>query len=276
LEEDGQVPYAELNGARLYHQDLGAGEPLLLVHGWPASSFYWENVLPLFARHHRVIAVDLKGFGRSDGPDLPVYTMSHHAADLASLIESKGLRKVKVLGHSMGGMISAMLALERPDLVGRLVLVAAPVHGPTGLFAHWMAAGRMPGRALVFAGRRLGGLIRLLGTAFTAGAPIPRQLVSDIGLVKPRAAFDSFDSMVRTDLLGRLEKITLPTLVVYGDVDRIVTPMQPLHAQSRIRGAVLKLIPGCGHCPGIEAVDRFVQIVEPFLVTEAKPLATAG
>ncbi len=121
------VKTAELDGTRLRYTDTGAGDPpILFVHGWCCSHHFWREQVPTFADNHRVVAVDLRGHGQSDAPD-GSYTIDSFVDDLASLMQTIGLERPVVVGHSMGGLITLGLVTTRPELLRSAVLVDAPV-----------------------------------------------------------------------------------------------------------------------------------------------------
>src|SRR5919106_720766 len=118
-------PYARLGPpdapVKLYYRDEGSGPPLLLIHGFGASTFTWRYVAPDLARTNRVIAVDLKGFGQSDKPFDERYSVYDQAELLAQLIQEKDLRDLTLVGHSFGGGVALLLALEAKErLAGRI------------------------------------------------------------------------------------------------------------------------------------------------------------
>src|SRR5262245_16929615 len=118
-------PYARLGPpdapVRLHYQDEGKGPPLLLIHGFGASSYTWRHIAPALARDHRVIAVDLKGFGQSDKPFDERYSVFDQADLLAQLIVDKNLHNLTLVGHSFGGGVALLLALKAdPRLNGRI------------------------------------------------------------------------------------------------------------------------------------------------------------
>ena len=116
------MPYAEVNGVRLFYTDDPGPDPaLLLVHGWTCDSLDWSWQLDAFAAEHRVVAVDLRGHGRSSnggGYELPSY-----AADLSALLDALGTGPVVAIGHSLGGAIVTTLAVEHPSRVRALVAI---------------------------------------------------------------------------------------------------------------------------------------------------------
>src|SRR5919106_2551872 len=121
-------PYARLGPpdapVKLYYREEGSGRPLLLIHGFGASSFTWRRVAPALAETNRVILVDLKGFGQSDKPFDTRYSVFDQAELLAQLIEEKDLRDLTLVGHSFGGGVALLLALEAQHrLQGRIARI---------------------------------------------------------------------------------------------------------------------------------------------------------
>jgi pimeloyl-ACP methyl ester carboxylesterase len=270
------VPYVSCNGVQMYYQEAGSGSPLLLVHGWPASSYYWSSVIPRFAARHRVLAVDLKGFGRSDKPDNAGYRIVDLADDLAHFLTALGIDSADVVGHSMGGMVSYALALRHPERVRRLTAVSAPVHGPSSVFPY-LRVGTLPGlRTLAFPLTRVRFMTRLVSTLFTAGNSIPAEVIEDIAKTTYTSALQSQLSMQSTDFTGRLAAIRHQTLLMYGERDLVITPTQPLMARARIATSRLEVLADCGHCPSVELPDAFADHVLSFLGTREVGLAAAA
>ncbi len=121
----------DVNGLETFYVDLGAGDAVVLVHGWASSSFSWRRVIPHLSQRFRVIALDLPGFGLSQrlpgGIDLePVRDV------LLGLLDRIGVREFSLVGHSMGGAISAYVAATTPERVRRLVLVNPSLFGTEG------------------------------------------------------------------------------------------------------------------------------------------------
>ena len=124
------MPTYTLNGQTIHTEEEGPadGPIAILIHGWSSSSFTWAPVLPSLSRRYRCIAVDLPGFGKSPAPKGPP-TIAGYADLIAGLIEQFTDRAVLVLGHSMGGQITATLALRHPMLVERMVLLNPALSG---------------------------------------------------------------------------------------------------------------------------------------------------
>jgi len=116
------MPYAERDGLRLYYERAGSGRELLFVPGWCCDHSWFRPQFEHFSRTHAVTAIDLRGVGRSDGPEHG-YTIPDLADDVARLCAEVGIARPVVVGHSLGGMIAVELAARHPDLPSGLVLV---------------------------------------------------------------------------------------------------------------------------------------------------------
>jgi pimeloyl-ACP methyl ester carboxylesterase len=122
------VPFAEVDdGVELFYTEHGAGPPVLAIHGWSCDSHDWMWQIPALEPTHHVIAVDLRGHGRSSVP-ADGYTPPRFADDLARLLEQIGAGPVVAMGHSLGTVVASTLAVEHPGLVSALILVD-PVYG---------------------------------------------------------------------------------------------------------------------------------------------------
>src|SRR5512143_2372826 len=105
------MPYANANGVRLYYEQAGVGQDLLLIMGLGAHSGAWALQRPAFERHFRVTVFDNRGSGRSDAPDEPC-SIAQMADDASALLASLGIARAHIVGASMGGMIAQELALR--------------------------------------------------------------------------------------------------------------------------------------------------------------------
>lgn len=120
----------------LHCLEMGTGEPLLLIHGWPQTSHCWHKVMPALAEKYRVIAPDLRGFGESDKTGLPL-SRAQLAADIVALLDALGIDQTNIAGHDWGGMVAFKLALDFPERVNKLCLIdCSTTHWP-----HWAAHG---------------------------------------------------------------------------------------------------------------------------------------
>jgi len=120
-----ETGFVEVNGTQLYYETLGEGHSLVLIHGGYMDRRMWDNQFPIFAEHYRVIRYDVRGFGKSPLPQVPYADIQ----DLAALLEFLGVKKMYLLGLSLGGIIALDFTLEYPDIVDALILAGSPVPG---------------------------------------------------------------------------------------------------------------------------------------------------
>jgi pimeloyl-ACP methyl ester carboxylesterase len=262
--------------------ELGSGPPLLFVHGLSGCWQNWLEQLPQFAASHRVIAVDLPGFGASELPAGEV-SMAGYARFLDRLLDALGVAEpATVVGNSMGGFVAIELALTVPQRVERLVLVAAAgvsgdranrapaltVARGLGLVTAWGASRHEP-----FA-RRPG--LRRLVLRFVVRhperltAPLAYELMEGSG----RAGFlPALDSLLSYNVRDRLQEIVCPTLIVWGAEDHIV-PVGDAHRFERlIAGSRKVILPGTGHVPMLERPEIFNALLAGFVAEEPAPLS---
>ena len=125
------VKTAEIDNNKIRYLEEGSSEnTLLLLHGLGASAERWEHVIPLFAKEYRVIVPDLVGFGHSDKPMVD-YTMEYFSEFTSKFVESIGIKKLNIIGSSLGGQIAAEYAVNHHDKIRKLVLVS-----PSGVMKH--------------------------------------------------------------------------------------------------------------------------------------------
>ena len=122
----GSAAYADVNGINLYYEIYGAGRPLILLHGGLGSGEMFGPIIPTLATNHQVVAVDLQGHGRTADIDRPIDTRLM-AGDIAALIEHLGLDRPDLLGYSLGGGVAFHTAVQRPELLRRLVIVSTNI-----------------------------------------------------------------------------------------------------------------------------------------------------
>ncbi len=230
---------------RLHYRVAGEGPPLVLVHGFSASSSWWRRNITHLARRHRVYALDVVGFGRS-WPKRS-FSLERAAENVVAWMEAVELPGADLCGHSMGGHLCIRLAATHPERVRKLVLV-----GATGLPLRT----RLP--LLAWRSVRTSGHTRfqLAPTAMTSALQAgPLILVS------------ALRDLLSDDVKESLARITAPTLLIWGERD-LVVPLefgQALHLG--IAGSRLAVVPGAGHQLMFECAEQFNRLVLDFLDT---------
>src|SRR5689334_5069581 len=136
-------------GARIYWDEQGQGEPLLLIMGLGYPSYLWHRTRPVLAQRYRTIALDNRGTGQSDAPPGP-YPIAVMASDAAAVLDAAGVESTHIFGVSMGGMIAQEFALQYPRRVLSLVLGCTSPGGPNAVRAekHVTDTLRAPGKSM--------------------------------------------------------------------------------------------------------------------------------
>jgi pimeloyl-ACP methyl ester carboxylesterase len=272
--------WLEIDGRRVNVIELGSGPPLVFVHGLSGSWQNWLEQLPVFARDHRVIAFDLPGFGASEMPDGQI-SISGYARWLDALYDALGIDAAAVIGNSMGGFISAELAIAYPARVERLVLVSA-----AGLTVEHQRHDRTLA-VLRTLDRRLAAYAGWLGTRSETLARRPRARRMIFGLVTHRpdllpgplvaeqirgsgkAGFvPALDALTSYPIRDRLPEIACPTLIVWGTGDWLV-PVRDADEFARLIPNARKVVwPQTGHMAMLERPDAFNRLLAAFLAEE--------
>ena len=261
--------------------------PLVLIHGLGATKASWLTVVGGLAHSHRVIAIDLPGFGASSKP-LGRYDAPWFAGYVSALIEELGYDRALVAGNSMGGRVAMELAMREPDMVDGIACLcpaAAFTYRPGLILARLMRpelgllAGRLPRN------RMREGLRNLFADANCIEEEWYEAAIDDFLDVwkSPRARI-AFSRSLRniyldepegeTGFWTRLAAMQTPALFIYGKHDHLITHRFGKKIRDTIPHAQFKVWADCGHVPQIEFPERTVQELTRFFATQ-KPLATA-
>jgi len=263
-------------GATANYVELGEGPPILLIHGLSGAWQSWLEQIPFFARTHRVVAVDLPGFGGSPMPPWEI-SISAYGRFIRDFCERLGIERCSLVGNSMGGFIASEVAITEPERTDELVLVSAA--GIT-----WARARREPavvlGRVAMAAAplllkyqmsgiRRRGLRQRAFRGVFHDPNSIRPELLWENTLPAFSSSpgyFDAITTLFGYDVRDRLEEIEVPTLIVWGRNDRVVPVPAALAYKRRIGdNAELQIFDECGHVPQMERPVRFNRILKRFL-----------
>jgi len=257
-----------VNNIEIYYEIQGQGDPLVLIMGLRRNMEWWYHQLPILSQHFKVLAFDNRGAGRSDKPKMD-YTIRLFADDTMGLMEALNIKNAHILGLSMGGYIAQELTINYPEAVRSLILACTSSGG---------------GRAVLMSPERL--------KEFTANEGLsPEQILQkdmdiyfsdkfitehpekitefiEISLryYQPPDAFErQFAACLKHDTVDRLNRVTIPTLILAGDDDPLVPPENSRILKELIPHAELILFPGKRHCFFIEEAEEFNQEVISFL-----------
>ncbi len=242
----------EANGVRHHCEEHGTGTPVLLLHGGLESSESWGAQTPVLAGHHRVVLIDRRGHGRTPDVEGPI-TYEVMRDDTVACIEALGLSGVHLVGWSDGGILALMVAIERPDLVGRIVAIGANASADA----------------------------YTAETRATLGpdSPLVDLMRGDYERVTPDGA-DHWPIVLRKiqhlwweaplDFTDQLHRIEALTMILAGD-DDCIEPVHSVEMFQRIPRARLAILPGTSHAVPLEQPDLVNRMLLEFLDGPERP-----
>jgi pimeloyl-ACP methyl ester carboxylesterase len=294
--------FLEVGAARVAYYQEGDGEPLLLLHGCPFSSFVWRQVIPHLSPRYRCLAPDLLGLGDTETLEGADWSLRAQAATVVGLLDALGIARAHVVGHDHGGALAQLLAADHPGRVARLVicnaeaydnwpsaeerpfvrLTQAPVLGDLVLwlwsvrpiFRLTLASARAVHDPQVLTAELLDGYIRANLSDGRRRAKTKRFLA---GQLDPR------HNRTTLDLLDGLRRFDHPTLLLWAQDDPHFGPAWGERLSRDIPGAVrLEVLPDTGHLLMEERPERIAGLIHAFLSerivepTEARDVLRPG
>ncbi|MFI5297035.1 MAG: alpha/beta fold hydrolase [Polyangiales bacterium] len=271
-----ETRHAETALGRVAYFDEGKGDPLVFIHGLVGTRSHFMHVAPSFAERHRVIGLDLPGCGQSVKPRARV-SIRLYADTLLAFLRGLGIERATLVGHSAGGQVVATAAMLSPERVDKLVLINS-----AGLRDYPLVV-RMTGRAIMrpwlisrVLGPSAGWILRQIfhqkknrfveqfvadSTSERRDPELRRAALRDMGKVFHDLAPDLLTPSVRTNA----RRLAMPTLIVWGDRDRLV-PLEAVRGIARtFPDAQLQVIRDCGHMPMIEEPFATIDLMRAFL-----------
>lgn len=260
--------FADLNGADLYYQVGGKGDPLVLLHAGVADSRMWDDQVGAFAKHYKVIRYDMRGYGKSAVPSGPV---SNHD-DVASLLGFLHVEKAYIVGQSYGGCVAIDFALAHPEMVAALVLGAPNVGGHE--FSEEVRRFGAKEDDLLDGGNITGATELNLRMWVDGPHRTPDQVDASVRERVREMQFHAFNMPVPDDAewqpltppaIGRLDEIRVPTLIIVGDQDVSEFLRLADIVAEGIAKAEQVVIPGVAHLPNMEKPAEYNRVVLDFL-----------
>jgi pimeloyl-ACP methyl ester carboxylesterase len=250
-----------IDGLHIHVQVMGEGDPVMLLHGWGVSS---REMLPvaqqLTAHGFQSHLLDFPGFGASDLPPEP-WDVPHYAAFIHMYLQSSGLQRVHLIGHSFGGRVSLVLAADHPEWVDKLVLVdSAGVRSPTVNQPSLFSAGRKGIAALL----KLPLLNRLEPAARAWFWRKFGSADAQAAMSKSPILLETFKQVIEQDLVPYAQRIQAPTLLIWGELDQDTPLYQAKILEQAISDAGLVVFEGAGHYAYLEQLPHFIRVVTTF------------
>lgn len=263
---------------RVVYSEGGRGEPVVLLHGFGASADSWNRFAkPLIKRYH-VIAPDQPGWGASTRVENASYGYPAQVERLRQFLSALGLKRVHLVGHSMGGFIASAYAARYPDEVITLGLIAP--HGMVEPVASELANDAAKGDNWIVATSRPG-FERLLNNVFAKRSYTPKAVLNYLADHAIRNSVKSakiFAEMQTNDppLADRLANITAPAWIVWGDQDRVLHVSCADLFRKGIKSSEVMIIPGSGHMPLVENADACARAWLAFVEKTQRSAGTAA
>jgi 3-oxoadipate enol-lactonase len=256
------MPEVANSGAMLHYQVWGEGPAVVFAHGAGGNQLSWWQQIPFFARSHRVLVFDHRGFGRSHCEE---FHPREFVADLEAVLDAAGIERAALVCQSMGGWTGLPFALRHPGRVSGLVLACTPggYHN-----ADVQASTTALGERLQAAGLSH---TPALGASFVRRRPDLRFLYDEIGglnQVDLSAAARLFDPEVRLGPAD-VEKLDTPLLMLTGEEDLLFPPSVMRSVASELPGARLEQIPDTGHSIYFERPQLFNRLIDEFVTRHA-------
>ena len=282
-----EMSYLELHGERIAYRDAGAGEALLLIHGMAGSSATWRAVIPELAKKYRVVAPDLLGHGESTKPRGD-YSLGAFAASLRDLLDELGISRATVVGQSLGGGVAMQFTYQHRDYCQRLALISSGGLGPD---LNWiLRILSAPGAELLLpvvaprpvlnVGNKLGSWLTSAGSVAARQRNVERVLVvSGSAHAAGISAYLALGRRLPGPAVSALGKIHvshgLPTLLIWGEEDRIIPVAHGRAAHDAVPGSRLEVLPGVGHFPHVESPAAVVDILDDFITSTGQDVDLA-
>jgi 3-oxoadipate enol-lactonase len=266
-----ETRYVDVPGGRLAYDVTGSGPTIVLMHAWIADRRMWDEIVPVLSQHRQVVRYDKRGYGQTEIRESVSYS---NRRDVMSVLDAVSADRAALVGVSGGSTVALDAAIEFPDRISALVLVAPGLSG-----FEWQESGAeatataemerledaRDWEALVEAEMRV--WIDGLGQS-PDRVPLVRDRVSEMDLAAYRDHAGEPPGEViplSPRAVGRLDEVRAPTLVIVGDLDVPGTLAASERIEHGVQGAQRIVMPGVAHLPPMERPGEFVSLVEDFL-----------
>jgi pimeloyl-ACP methyl ester carboxylesterase len=259
------MPVTVNQGAKIYWNEEGSGDPLLLIMGLGYSSAAWYRTRPNLSHQFRTIAFDNRGVGQSDMPPGP-YPIPVMASDAAAVLDAANVESAHIFGISMGGMIAQEFALQYPGRVRSLILGCTAAGGPHVVRAEAEATNMVMARGTMTPEEAAQAAIPFI---YDPGTPRDR-IDEDLAIRRPwfprQEAYNAqLQGILAWESYSRLAKITAPTLVIHGESDRLVPPGNGKLIAENIPGARLVMLTHASHIFTTDQPEAAQRVILEFL-----------
>ncbi len=261
-----------VDGLNIHYLTAGDGDPVVFLHGWPASSYLWRKIMEPLAQYRLVIAPDLPGFGLSDKPPDDPYTFDYHVNIFNSFLRRMGVERTDLVVHDLGGPVGLLWAVRNPGRVGHLVIMNTLVHPDISFLM----------RLLILAARTpfiKDYLASPAGIAMTMKLGVEnKKAMAEEAIAAYQAPFAGKDArlvLLKTltalriddleELVQKLPSLEVPVYIIYGERDMMLANEMKKLAKELPRARVTPLT-DCGHFLQEEKPERLSELIGEFLL----------
>lgn len=248
----------------VHYEVYGRGRPVILLHGWLGSWGLWQETMAYLGRYYRTYALDFWGFGES-GKKRETYAVQDFVSLVNQFMEQLGILRAPLVGHSMGGTVSLLLAIQHPERVRKVTVIGSPIVG-TSLSTLLKLFGRRPVAYIVHNnlwGLKLG--FRILGRLYSSDPRWYEMMNRDLSQTTLDSFLLSIASLRNTDVRPNLGKISVPVMGMYGHKDIVVNSRQWKPLLDGVPHARIERFPGSGHFIMLDEPPKFMEILHDFL-----------
>jgi pimeloyl-ACP methyl ester carboxylesterase len=254
----------------LHYEAFGRGRPVVLLHGWLGSWGLWQDTMAFLGQTYRAYALDFWGFGES-GTKRDTYAVQDYVSLVCSFMEQLGIPNAPLVGHSMGGTVSLAVAIQRPDLANKVVVVGSPITGSSLSILLKLFGIRPVGFVVHHNLWAFKISYHLLARFYSSDPHWAAMMDRDISRTNLESFQASIASLRRTDLSPLLNQVQVPTMGMYGARDIVVHPKQWKALKDGVPQTRVEYFQKAGHFIMLDEPVRFRTTLKEFLDCEKTP-----
>lgn len=248
----------------VHYEVYGRGRPVILLHGWLGSWGLWQETMTYLGSHYRTYALDFWGFGES-GKKRETYAVQDFVSLVDQFMERLGIAQAPLVGHSMGGTVSLLVATQYPQRVSKVVVVGSPIVGSSLAFPLKLAGYRFIAFFLFNMMWGFRAAMKVASPFICSDPRFPAMMDRDLSSTTVESFLRSIASLRRTDLRPTLSQIQVPVMGIYGDRDNIVNPRQWQPLLAGVPQTKVVRWPRAQHFVMLDVTKNFNQTLKEFL-----------